>query len=102
MALRVLFYFGILALGWFLSSKGKVRENLMKKISAIQSIILFGLIFIMGIRIGMDQQILSSIGQIGIMAAVFALTTSLLSIFLVNILRKRFIKDISITGGKND
>lgn len=102
MAFRVLSYFGILAFGWFLSSKGKIHENLMKKISVIQSIILFGLIYIMGVRIGMDEQILSSIGKIGIMAAVFAFITASLSILFVYAARKKFIADINITGGKND
>lgn len=102
MALRVLLYFGILAVGWFLSSKGKIHENLMKRISVIQSIILFGLIYIMGVRIGMDDQILSSIGQIGVMAAVFALVTASLSILFVYIARKKLIADANITGGKND
>lgn len=102
MALRVLLYFGILAVGWFLSSKGKIHGNLMKKISLIQSIILFGLIYIMGVRIGMDEQILSSIGQIGIMAAVFALLTASLSILFVYAARKKLIADTNITGGRND
>ena len=49
MALRVLMYFGILAVGWYLSSRGKIHEKLMKEISSIQKIILYGLIFIMGV-----------------------------------------------------
>ena len=102
MALRVLLYFGILALGWFLSSKGKIHGKLMNKISVIQSIILFGLIYTMGVRIGMDEQILSSIGQIGITAFVFAIMTASFSILFVYIARKKFIADVNITGGKND
>ena len=102
MALRVLLYFGILALGWFLSSKGKIHGSLKAKISVIQSIILFGLIYIMGVRIGMDEQILTSLGQIGVTAFVFALTTMTFSILFVYLLRKKFISDANITGGKND
>lgn len=102
MALRVCLYFGILALGWYLSSKGKIHGKLMNKISVIQSIILFGLIYTMGVRIGMDDQILSSIGQIGITAFVFAIMTASFSILFVYIARKKFIADVNITGGKND
>lgn len=102
MALRVCLYFGILALGWYLSSKGKIHGKLMNKISVIQSIILFGLIYTMGVRIGMDEQILSSIGQIGITAFVFAIMTASFSILFVYIARKKFIADVNITGGKND
>lgn len=102
MALRVLLYFGILAIGWFLSSKGAIHVNLMKKISAIQSVILFGLIYIMGVRVGMDEQIISSIGQIGIMAVAFAFITASFSILFVYIARKKLITDKNITGGEND
>lgn len=102
MALRVLMYFGLLAIGWLLSNKGLIHEKLMGKISHIQTVILFGLIFIMGVRVGMDKQVLTSIGQIGLMAAVFAIITSSVSILFVYIIRKKLFADIRITGGKND
>ncbi len=102
MALRVLLYFGLLAFGWLLSNKGKVPQTLMKKLSIIQSTILFGLIFTMGVRIGMDDQIFSSIGQIGLVAAVFGIVTTLISILFVYLVRKRFISDPNITGGSHD
>lgn len=102
MALRVLLYFGLLAVGWLLSNKGLIHDKLIGKISHIQTIILFGLIFVMGVRVGMDKQVISSIGKIGIMAAVFAVTTAAMSILFVYIVRKRLFTDIIITGGKND
>lgn len=102
MALRVLLYFGLLAVGWLLSNKGFIHDKLMGKISHIQTVILFGLIFIMGVRVGMDEQVISSIGQIGIMAFVFALVTALVSMLFVYVVRKRLFTDIRITGGKND
>lgn len=102
MALRVLLYFGLLAVGWLLSNKGFIHDKLVGKISHIQTVILFGLIFIMGVRVGMDEQVISSIGQIGIMAFVFALVTALVSMLFVYVVRKRLFTDIRITGGKND
>lgn len=102
MALRVLLYFGLLAVGWLLSSKELIHEKLMKKISHIQTLILFALIFVMGIRVGMDEQVVSSIGQIGVKAAVFAAVTSGLSILFVHAIRKEFFHDKRITGAQND
>lgn len=102
MTSRVVLYFGLLAIGWFLSNRGKIHDNLMKRISAIQSIILFALIFIMGVRIGMDEQILSSIGQIGVIAGVFAIVTMLISILFVYLARRKVISDPNITGGKDE
>ncbi len=102
MVIRVLLYFGLLAVGWILSSKGFIHDKLMKKISPIQTLLLFALIFVMGIRVGMDEQVVTSIGQIGIIAAVFAIVTAGLSILFVFAVRKRFFKESRITGGKND
>jgi len=102
MALRVLLYFGLLALGWFLSNKGLIHDKLMGKISHIQTVILFGLIFTMGVRVGMDEQVISSIGQIGLKAVIFAVVTAGLSILFVHILSRRLFTDVKITGGKND
>lgn len=102
MALRILLYFGLLAVGWLLSSKGFIHEKLVGKISYIQTVILFGLIFIMGIRVGMDEQVISSIGQIGITAAVFAIITASFSILFVYVARKKFFKDKRIVGGMDD
>lgn len=102
MALRVLLYFGLLAVGWLLSSKGLIHEKLMGKISHIQTVILFGLILVMGIRVGMDEQIISSIGQIGVTAAVFAAASTAFSILFVYLARRKFFTDKRIVGGKND
>ena len=102
MALRILMYFGLLAVGWFLRSKSLINEKLTGKISHIQTVILFVLIFIMGVRLGMDEQVVSSIGQIGVMAAVFAIVTAGFSILFVYLSRKRFFKNEGFTGGKND
>lgn len=96
----ILLYFGLLGFGWWLSSKGYIAEKIMSKISHLQSFFLFSLIFIMGIRLGMDKQVVSSIGQIGFKAAIFGLLSAVLSVLFVYIARKRFISDKNITGGK--
>lgn len=102
MALRVLFYFGLLTVGWFLSNKGYIKEKLLEKISHIQSIFLFFLIFVMGIRLGMDKQVVASIGQIGIKAFVFAFFTAGFSVVFVYFTRKKLINNKEITGGRYD
>ncbi len=102
MALRILLYFSLLAIGWLLSNKGLIHNNLMKKISDIQAVTLFSLIFVMGIKIGMDEQVLSSIGKIGFTAVVFAVTTACFSILFVYLLRKKLFTDKKIVGGKSN
>lgn len=100
MALRILFYFGLLAIGWLLSNKGFFKEKFLIKISHVQSMFLFFLIFVMGIRLGMDKQVVASIGQIGIKAFVFGLITAGFSVIFVYFTRKRLINDKAVTGGK--
>lgn len=100
MAFRILLYFGLLAIGWLLSNKGYIHDKLVGKISAIQTLFLFILIFIMGVRLGMNEQVVSSIGQIGFKAVVFALFTAGFSVIFVFLVRKKIITDINITGGK--
>lgn len=99
MAFRILLYFGLLAVGWVLSNKGFIHEKLISKISSIQTIFLFLLIFIMGIRLGMNEQVVLSIGQIGFKSVVFTLFTAGFSVFFVFLVRKKFITDENITGG---
>lgn len=100
MVFRILLYFGLLAVGWVLSNKCFIHEKLVAKISNIQTIFLFLLIFIMGIRLGMNKQVVSSIGQIGFKSVVFTLLTAGFSVVFVFLVRKKFITDENITGGK--
>jgi len=100
MVIRILLYFGLLAIGWLLSNKGFIHEKVMEKISSIQTLFLFILIFVMGVRLGMNEQVVSSIGQIGFKAIVFALFTAGFSVIFVFLFRKKLITDINITGGK--
>lgn len=97
---NIVLYFGLLGFGWWLSAKGYIVEKLMSKISHVQTFFLFSLIFIMGIRLGMDKQVVSSIGQIGFKAATFAFLTALFSVIFVFIGRKKLIVDKNITGEK--
>ncbi|MBP1926598.1 uncharacterized membrane protein YbjE (DUF340 family) [Sedimentibacter acidaminivorans] len=99
MAFRILLYFALLAVGWVLSNKGFIHEKLIAKISSIQTIFLFLLIFVMGIRLGMNEQVVSSIGQIGFKSVVFTLLTAGFSVVFVFLVRKKFITDENITGG---
>lgn len=100
MAFRISLYFGLLAIGWVLSNKGFIHEKLMGKISNIQTFFLFVLIFVMGIRLGMDKKVIASIGQIGIKAAIFAIVTAGFSVIFVFLARKKIITDKNIAGGK--
>jgi uncharacterized protein YybS (DUF2232 family) len=102
MLLKILFYFFLLAVGWFLSNKEYIKERYLVKIGGVQNIFLFFLIFVMGTRLGMDEQVINSIGQIGFKAFAFAFFTSGFSVLFVYVIRKKFIHNKNITGDAND
>lgn len=99
MLFRVVLYFGILLIGAFFSVKGKIPAKVMEKVSVVQSVSLFILIFIMGINVGMNRQVVTSIGTIGLKAFVFSLLTAFFSVLFVFLARKKFINNKNLTGG---
>ena len=81
MGFRLLIYLIILGTGALLGYKGKISIRLENKLNLIQSISLFYLLFIMGIKIGLDEQIIRSFVSIGYRAgiiAIFSITVTIL------------------------
>lgn len=93
----ILLYLALLILGGLLSYKGLVHKELYHRLDVIQMICLFALLFTMGLRIGMDDEVIRAFGQIGLHATIFALFTVAGSIFAVFALRKGWKY---IRGGK--
>ena len=86
----ILLYLGLLIVGGFLSYKGWIHQKLMGKIDHLQLACLFALLFIMGMRIGMDDQILDAFAKIGLHAVLFSFGTVFGSILIVHVLVKLF------------
>ena len=79
----ILLYLGLLILGGVLSFKGWIHKNMMSRIDKLQMACLFALLFIMGLRIGMDDEIIKAFGKIGLHAVLFASFTILGSVIIV-------------------
>jgi len=92
MLTNVLIYLVLLVIGGLLSYKGLIHKKLIKKAGSLQLFFLYVLIFIMGLRIGLDRDILDAIYSIGLKAAIYALTTIIISAFMVFIVSKYIIK----------
>jgi len=92
MSTSILFYLILLIAGGFLSYKGFIHKNLVKKAGSIQLFFLYILIFIMGLRIGLDRKIIEAIYSIGFKALVYALFTVLFSGGAVLLTSKYIIK----------
>ena len=86
MDLSLLLYIGMLALGVLVGSRKSVRNRELPWLSRLQFVALIVLIAILGVEIGADDKVISSLGEIGLSAlviTVFALAGSLLAVTLV-------------------
>lgn len=90
MGLRLILYLGILVLGGFIGYKDKVSEKLQANLNTIQNICLLFLLFVMGITIGINNEVISNIFSIGFKAGIISIFTVSFSIIFVRLIR-RFI-----------
>ena len=90
MGIRLILYLGILVLGGFVGYKDKISEKLEANLDTIQSICLLFLLFVMGITIGINEEVMTNLFSIGLKAFIISIFTILFSIAFVYII-KRFI-----------
>ena len=86
MDFSLLLYIGMLALGILVGSRRSVRSRTLPWLGRLQFVSLIVLIAILGVEIGADDKVISSLGEIGLSAlviTVFALAGSLLAVTLV-------------------
>ena len=102
MSINILLYLILLIIGGLLSYKGLIHEKLIRKAGSIQLLFLYVLIFIMGLRIGLDRKIVDAIYDIGFKAAIYAVVTILFSLLAVYIASKHIIKSHPKGGREND
>lgn len=79
-------YLLMLAAGWAAGSRFMHKDRSYSWIGVLQYAAIILLVFAMGMRIGADDRVIESLGNIGIYAVVitfFAMTGSLLTVFLV-------------------
>lgn len=88
MGLRLILYLGILALGGLIGYKDKVSEKLQDNLNTIQNICLLFLLFVMGITIGINNEVISNIFSIGFKAGIISIFTVSFSVIFVRLIRK--------------
>jgi uncharacterized membrane protein YbjE (DUF340 family) len=89
----VLIYLTLLVLGGVLSYKGIIHDKLLKRAGQMQMAFLYMLIFVMGIRLGMDEEVLKAIGNIGVKATVYTIGTISFGIVFVYFTNKFIINN---------
>lgn len=90
MGLRLFLYLGILVLGGIIGYKDKVSKKLQANLSTIQNICLLFILFVMGITIGINNEVISNLLSIGFKAGIISIFTVSFSILFVYLI-KRFV-----------
>lgn len=93
MGLRLMLYLGILLLGGIIGYKDKISKNIEANLNIIQNISLLFLLFIMGVTIGINEEIISNLFSIGIRAGIISLSSILFSIIGVKIVSKHVLTE---------
>lgn len=79
-------YLGVIALGALVGSRRAVRGKELTWLGRLQTVVLILLIFTLGVEIGADEQVVASLGSIGLSALVitlFVLAGSVLAVLLI-------------------
>lgn len=88
MGLRLALYLGILLLGGIIGYTDKVSKKLESNLNTIQNVCLLFLLFVMGITIGINDEVISNLLSIGLKAGIISLFTVSFSIIFVRFVSK--------------
>ncbi|HEY8364778.1 MAG TPA: LysO family transporter [Haloplasmataceae bacterium] len=72
-----------LCLGIIIGAKIKLSEKSKKILDILTNIGIFTLLFVMGISIGINKEIISDIEKVGIVALIYTLLTVIFSVLIV-------------------
>lgn len=95
MGIRLLMYLAVILLGALIGARAKINKKLIGRLGSIQTACLLLLLLVMGIKIGMDEEVIGSFFSIGysaIIISVFTVGFSILGVKLVS---------GYVTGGKS-
>ncbi len=84
---------GCMILGVFLGWKRFLPEKILANSAKIITVSIMFLLITMGLKLGLDKQTLSNLGQYGLQAFLFAITTIAFSLGAVALLEKVFLKN---------
>jgi len=83
MIFRLLLYISVLAIGMVIGIYNLAHPKLDQVLGKLQVLTLIGLLFIMGIRLGADKMVVSSLSTIGFQAFMLAFGSIVFSILFV-------------------
>lgn len=86
----ILLYLGLLIIGGIFSYRGWIHKAMLARIDRLQMACLFGLLFIMGMRIGMDDRVKEAFFKIGLHAVLFGIFTVVFSVLTVHLMLRLY------------
>ncbi|WP_051531083.1 LysO family transporter [Clostridiisalibacter paucivorans] len=102
MGMRLLMYLGILVIGGVFSYKDVFGKKIHGKLDIIQTICLLFLLFIMGVRIGLDDKVISSFLKLGFQALIISIFSIAFSVILVKLVKGFIVKNEEKVGAENE
>ena len=81
--MRILLYLTMLLIGIFIGYKEITHQKLLQGLDKFQMAALVLLLFIMGVRIGADEQVMDAIDIIGLKGLIFAVISIFFSVLFV-------------------
>lgn len=81
-------YLGILVIGGIIGYTGKISKGLEGNLDKLQNICLLFLLFVMGITIGINEEVISNLFSIGFKAIIMSLFTVGFSVICVRLISK--------------
>ncbi len=90
--MNILLYLIIMLVGVFIGNKKILKNSIMKNLDSIQNFALMLLLFIMGISIGIDKEVVKSFGSIGMKAVVLSIFSVVFSVLGVKMVSAKVLK----------
>ncbi|MTI67961.1 MAG: lysine exporter LysO family protein [Firmicutes bacterium] len=100
--LRLILYLSILLLGAILGYKDLISKKILSRLNTLQSISLLFLLFIMGIRIGVDEKVINSFLKLGFQAIIISVFSIFFSVLFVKLVRMVAFKETDKVGYKGE
>lgn len=84
----LLIYIAVTIFGYFVGAKLKKQNKTWKWVGSMQTLVIIVLVFLMGSRIGASEEIISSLGTIGLVSFVFTLIIMLMTVIAFTAMRR--------------
>ncbi len=84
----LLLYLAVTVIGYFIGARLKKQNKAWKWVGPLQTLVIIFLVFIMGSRIGASEEIVSSLGTIGLISFVFTLVIMFVTVVAFTLVRR--------------